>query len=96
MIRTVKKLNRIAHLQKLQGDNKPSCRAWVANIDLRWHIGGNGNEEDSWREAQGIRPQGHGKEVREQVYLHVARSMGQGGSSQGNDCQGQMDWGFGR
>ena len=78
------RLIRARNLQKLE------------TSESRWQSAVHGNEEDSWRQAQGIRPQGHGKEVRDKIYLHVARSMGEGGQDQGNDSQGQMAWDFGR
>lgn len=76
-------LLRARNLQKLESS------------ESRWQSAGNGNEEDSWRQAQGIRAQVR-QTLDKQVYLHVALAMGEGGQEQGNETQGQMDWGFGR
>ncbi len=77
------RLVRARNLQKLE------------TSESQWQSAVHGNQEDSWRQAQGIRPQGR-QTIREQVYLHVVRAMGEGGQEPGQQAQGQMDWGFGR
>lgn len=88
----------LQRLEELEEEQKAqSCKAWIAKIDYRWHIGaGNGNQEETWRKTPGSRPQADGQEIREQIYLHVARAMGKGGQATGEEAQRQMDWDFGR